>query len=314
MKINNSKIALPILLTDGGLETTLIFENGIDLPHFACFQMLDQPQQAQILKDYFRPYLDIAHKQNTGFVLESPTWRANKNWGYKLGYTDDELGDLRRRSIEQLQELKAEYADKISPIIISGNIGPGSDGYVVTSAMTTQESRDYHDPEVEGFKKAGADQVTALTINYMEEGYGIVLSAMEHNIDVIVSFTVETDGKLPDGENLGDVIEFIDSQTKNYPSYYMINCAHPSHFMETVINGGRWTERIRGIRANASCKSHAELDESTELDAGNRVELAGYYKELLNHLPNLQVFGGCCGTDHSHIETICESVLTRDQL
>ena len=121
---------------------------------------------------------------------------------------------------------------------------------------------------------------------------------------VAISFTVETDGRLPTGQALGDAIAQVDAATASYPAYYMLNCAHPSHFEETLAALGPRVGRIRGLRANASAKSHAELNESTELDAGDPEELGRAHARLKESHPQLNVFGGCCGTDARHVGTI----------
>ena len=150
--------------------------------------------------------------------------------------------------------------------------------------------------------------LTAMTMNYADEALGIVLSAKSKRIPVVISFTTETDGRLPSGESLKEAIERIDRETGDYVLYYMINCAHPEHFHALFDAPETWQKRIVGVRANASCKSHAELDASTELDPGDKEELAKRYKNLKGKLPHLRVFGGCCGTDHSHIEHICREM------
>jgi len=297
-----------MILTDGGLETTLIFQNGIDLPHFAAFDLINKPQYKKVLSSYYKKYMNLAVKNNTGFIMESPTWRANPDWGYKLGYSEKELVMVNKQAIADMQALSLEYSPQIETILISGCIGPRGDGYTVKDAMTAAEAATYHNDQIIAFKEAGADLTSAFTMNYINEGLGISLAAKKNRMLVVISFTVETNGNLPSGESLKSAIESIDKQTKNYPLYYMINCAHPSHFIHELEKKGAWKERIMGIRANASCKSHTELDESTEIDSGDIINLANWHKILKQQLPNLKVYGGCCGTDHSHIEAISDKV------
>lgn len=295
-------------LTDGGLETTLVYHFNIDLPHFAAFDLLDKPHYQLLLQAYYRQYLNLARQYRTGFILESATWRANLDWGYKMGYSPSELIDINDLAIRQLQKLRHEYRQEIPEILVSGCIGPRRDGYLVVETMSAQEAEDYHALQIHAFKQAGADMTTAMTINYSDEGLGIARAARAWNIPVIISFTVETDGHLPSGEALSEAILRIDAETDAYPRYYMINCAHPSHFFHQLKVGGAWLLRLGGIRANASCRSHAELDAATELDTGNHRELADWYRKLKAQCPNLQTFGGCCGTDAAHIEMISEAL------
>ncbi len=152
------------------------------------------------------------------------------------------------------------------------------------------------------------DLVSAYTINYEEEAIGIVKAAKSAEVPVVIGFTVETDGKLPTGQSLGKAITAVDEATNNGPAYYMINCAHPTHFKDILEVDEPWVKRIRAIRANASTKSHAELDEAVDLDEGNPLDFGTRCGELKKISPNINIFGGCCGTDHRHVEEICKAV------
>lgn len=298
-----------LFLTDGGLETTLIFHDGLELPHFAAFPLLRTPEGRAALRKYFSTYAELAERLNVGLILESPTWRCNPDWGKRLGYEGDDLAELNREAIGLLEEVRSEYATHQSPVVISGCLGPRGDGYVPGSAMSAQQAEEYHRPQVESFAGTAADMACAITINYVEEAVGIALAARQAGMPVAISFTVETDGNLPTQQTLQAAIEQVDGATSAYPAYYMINCAHPSHFEAVLRTGESWVARIRGLRANASRMSHAELDEATELDAGDPVRLGGEYAELKRRLPQLNVMGGCCGTDDRHIEQIATACL-----
>lgn len=291
-------------LTDGGLETTLVFHDGIELPCFAAFDLLKDETGYERLRHYFENYVTIARNKGLGFVLEAPTWRANADWGAKLGYNAATLAEANRQAIVLLRELRAEYEAPVSPMVISGNLGPRGDGYQANTRMDAEEARAYHAPQVETFADTDADMVSAFTLNYVEEAIGIIQAARDAAVPVAISFTVETDGCLPSGDKLAEAIARTDQETDGYAAYYMINCAHPTHFAHVLREDGAWRERIRGLRANASKRSHAELDESTDLDAGNAEELGQHYREVRALLPNLTVLGGCCGTDHQHVGAI----------
>ncbi len=295
-----------IFLTDGGIETTLIFHEGLELPDFAAFHLLRDKEGYEALRKYFRTYAALARNYEVGFILESPTWRANPDWGMNLDYSEKELADVNRKAIDLLKEIRNEFEDEKTKMVISGCIGPRGDGYNPTNVMSAEEARQYHIEQISTFSETDADMVTAITMNYVEEAIGITKAAKSVGMPVVISFTVETDGKLPTGQTLKDAIESVDEATSNTPAYYMINCAHPAHFESVLIADEPWLERIRGIRANASTKSHAELNDSEELDEGNPVELGRQHRELLSKLKNLNVLGGCCGTDHRHVEEICK--------
>lgn len=295
-------------ITDGGLETTLIFHHGYDLPAFAAFDLFKQSSGYETLRNYFTDYATIAKTHQTGYILESPTWRASRDWGQKIGYSPKDLKDINRLSIAMLEDIRTQWEDEGTPMVISGNIGPRGDGYTVADKMTAREAQQYHSEQINTFSKTEADLVSAFTINYVEEAIGITLAAQDAGMPVVISFTVETDGRLPSGQSLGEAITTVDKTTAKGPAYYMINCAHPTHFENTLAAGAFWMKRVRAIRANASAKSHAELDEATELDAGNPYELGQNYADLRACWPQLNIFGGCCGTDHRHVASICRAV------
>jgi S-methylmethionine-dependent homocysteine/selenocysteine methylase len=296
-------------ITDGGMETTLIFHEGLELPDFAAFVLLDDEQGREALRAYFRPYIDIARERGVGIVLDTPTWRANADWGEGLGYSAAALADVNRRGVTLLEELRTESGPE-PPIVIAGCIGPRGDGYRADALMSADEAQQYHTAQVSTFKGTEADLISALTLTYADEAVGIVRAAQAAQVPVAISFTVETDGRLPSGEGLRDSVEAVDEQTDGAAAYFMINCAHPTHFAHVLEDAGPWLDRIHGVRANASTKSHAELDEAEELDEGDPADLAVRYRELREHMPNLNVVGGCCGTDHRHIGEISAVVVS----
>jgi len=302
------QLSSSLFLTDGGLETTLLFHDGIDLPYFAAFDLLKSKEGIERLRQYFLRYVNIARQRGMGFVLEAPTWRASADWAEKLGYDATTLADANRTAIGLLLEIRQAYETAQTPLVISGNIGPRGDGYVVEQRMSVDQARDYHLAQIATFADSDADLVSAFTLNYVEEAIGIVEAARQQSIPVVISFTVETNGQLPSGESLAQAINRTDEATNGYVAYYMVNCAHPTHFDHALNGQHAWCERIGGVRANASIRSHAELDACVDLDSGNPLELGRQYQQLLTMLPNLNVVGGCCGTDHRHIEAICQAV------
>jgi S-methylmethionine-dependent homocysteine/selenocysteine methylase len=293
-----------LFLTDGGIETTLIFHRGLELPLFAAFDLLKDDEGTEALRRYYEPYAALAKEGGLGFVLESPTWRASPRWASELGYSDEELDALNRKAIALMEELRDLGDDGEAPIVISGCIGPQDDGYSPATKLSAAEARDYHATQIGTFRETAADMVTAVTMTYVDEAVGIARAAAEAGLPSVISFTLKTDGKLPSGQALGEAIEQVDEETGSAPAYYMINCAHPTHFERVLETGAPWVERIRGLRANASTKSHAELDEAAELDEGDPADLGARYAALRSRLPKLNVLGGCCGTDHRHVAEI----------
>jgi len=295
-----------LFVTDGGMETTLIYRDGFELPVFASFVLLDEEAGRAALTRYYDSYAALAAELGLGIVLDTPTWRASSGWGERLGYDDGRLANANRRGVALLQELRERRGDE-PPILVSGCVGPKGDGYAIEETLTAEEAQRYHAPQVGLLADEGVDLVSALTLTYAGEAVGIARAAKEHGVPVVISFTVETDGRLPSGEAVDDAIGHVDAET-DAVAYYMINCAHPTHFVDAIDQGADHVGRIAGIRANASRKSHAELDASDELDAGDPDELAERYRELANLMPQLAVVGGCCGTDERHIGAIARAV------
>lgn len=291
-----------LFLTDGGLETTLIFHEGLTLPSFAAFDLLKDDAGIAVLRRYFDRYAAIAREQGTGLLLETPTWRANPDWGTKLGYDAPALAEANRRAVGLVLEMRSGFGR--APLVISGNLGPRGDGYQAVARMSAAEAEAYHAPQIRVFAETDADMIAAFTMTYAEEAIGIVRAGTAAGMPVAISFTTETDGRLPSGEALDQAIVRTDDATGGAAAYYMINCVHPTHLASAIERGGAWRERVRGLRANASSRSHAELDESTDLDAGDPDELGRQYAELRAAFPRLSVVGGCCGTDHRHVEAI----------
>jgi S-methylmethionine-dependent homocysteine/selenocysteine methylase len=289
-------------ITDGGLETTLIFHQGLDLPDFAAFTLLGDEAGEAALRRYFESYLAIARDQGTGIVLDSATWRANPDWAERLGYSPDRLAEANRRAVALVEGLREPGV----PTVLNGVVGPRGDGYVVGETMSAGDAEAYHAEQIGTFATTAVDMVSAITMTYVDEAIGIARAAGAAGLPAVISFTVETDGRLPSGQPLREAIEQTDAETGSSPAYYMVNCAHPTHFAGVLEDGG-WLERIGGLRANASTMSHAELDEATELDEGDPEQLAADHRALRDRLPNVAVLGGCCGTDDRHVGAIARA-------
>ncbi|SEH57591.1 homocysteine S-methyltransferase [Rhizobium tibeticum] len=270
--------------------------------------MLASEEGRDRLQAYYRRYLDIARKHGAGFILDTPTWRANPDWAGKLGYTREALHAANVGSVSLLAGLRGRYEQPGQPIVISGAIGPRGDGYKAGN-MDATEAEDYHSVQIGSFAESDADMVTAFTLTNIDEAIGVARAAAARGVPCAISFTVETDGRLVTGRSMQEAIETTDAATGGSPAYYMINCAHPTHFAEAFDPKANWTERIRGLRANASRMSHADLDESETLDAGDPVDLAQHYRQLMSSMPQVRIVGGCCGTDHRHVAAICAACL-----
>jgi S-methylmethionine-dependent homocysteine/selenocysteine methylase len=291
--------ALPGYVTDGGLETDLIFHHGVELAEFAAFPLLVDPKGRDLLASYYAAYAGIASAAGAGLFLETPTWRANHDWGARLGVGADGLAEANADAVHFVAALAEQFSDDVADVVLAGLVGPRGDGYVAGEAVDEWEARDYHRPQVQVFADEGADLVTALTLTTVGEAVGIVLAAREAGLPVSVGFTVETDGRLPDGTALQAAVEAVDGVAP--PDWFVVNCAHPSHVAAALTDAGPWLQRIGGTRVNASALSHAELDDAEELDEGDPEALARDQAALAGSLPGLRVVGGCCGTDARHV-------------
>ena len=294
-------------LADGGIDTDLIFNHGIQIPGFAAHTLLADEAGRRALAGYFRPYLALAEEMDAGFVLGSQTWKAHPHWAAGPATDDQELRRINRQAIAFVAALRDEFAGNRRPIVLSGLVGPRGDGYAPGAAITAEEAEEYHARQVGWLAETEVDMVKAATFGRAEEAVGVVRAAGASGLPVVVSFTVETDGSLPSGRPLGEAIQAVDEATSAAAAYFMVNCAHPDHFFH-LLGDTPWARRIRGIRCNASRRSHAELDESSSLDAGDPAELAARYVELRRRMPWLTVFGGCCGTDLRHVTAIARAL------
>lgn len=296
-----------LFLTDGGIETSMVVHEGLDLTDFAVFPLLASSEGRAALCRYYRLYGEIARRHGAGLILESATWRASADWGARLAFTPDTLRQANREAIRLLEGVRDEFEVAATQVVISACVGPRRDGFDLAAAMTEGEAEAYHEEQIGTLASTAADMVGALTLTNAEEAVGISRAAARAGMPVAISFTVETDGRLASGQTLQRAIERVDDATAAYPCYYMINCAHPAHFATMLAAGEPWAARIRGLRANASRLSHAQLAAAPEPDAGDPQELGLAYAGLKGRLPQLNVLGGCCGTDNRHIEHIASA-------
>ncbi len=296
-----------LFLTDAGLETDLIFNKGIEIREFAAHTLLPDPKGREAVADYLRKFLALARDRDAGFILDSQTWKAHPHWAADLGESEAELRDANHDAIAFIAGLRAEFSGNRKPIVLNGVIGPCGDAYAPEQAVAAQEAEDYYAKQIGWLAETEVDMVTALTFTQSNEAIGLVRAAQAAAMPAVVSFTVETDGRLPTGQPLSEAIDAVDTEARGGPAYYMVNCAHPDHFAGQ-LGGERWSERIRGLRCNASRMSHAELDCCETLDDGDPHELARQYREITAQMPWLNVFGGCCGSDLRHVERIAEAI------
>ncbi len=296
-----------LFLADAGIETDLIFNHGVEIREFASHTLLPNPTSREIVANYFRGFLSLAKNFDAGFILDSQTWKAHLHWAEDLGTTEQELCLANKDSIAFIAELRDEYSTNNKPIVLNGVIGPRGDAYAPESRVAAVEAEEYHAKQIAWLAETEVDMVTATTFTQSDEAIGVVQAARSADLPIVISFTVENDGRLPTGQPLDEAINAVDDATNAAAAYFMVNCAHPDHFFD-VLDDSDWARRIRGLRCNASRLNHAELDECEVLDDGDPEELANQYKSIAASMPWLNVFGGCCGSDLRHVAEIAKAV------
>ena len=296
-------------LTDGGMETWLFFQQGFEAPEFAAITLANDPSAKDALRTYFDGFLAMAEAADTGFVLDTSTWRGCVEWAPALQMSADELLSLSRDATRFAADIGDAWSGRVPGIVLNGVVGPAGDGYAPQDLPGVEEAYTMHRPQIHVLAESGVDCISAITMTNTAEAIGIAKASVAESLPVVISFTLETDGCLPTGETLREAIETVDRETNAAPAYYMVNCAHPDHFRDALRRNAGWVSRIGGVRANASRLSHAELDEAVELDQGDPAEFGQLHEELARLLPELRVVGGCCGTDHRHVESAARHLL-----
>lgn len=288
-----------------GMETDLIFNKGYELPEFAAFPMIDNPDGRERLEGYYEELIKIGRDTNVGIILNTPTWMANPDRAIGVGYGADDLPRVTHDAVALARGVAQKHDDVAT--LVSVQIGPQGDGYKPGIAAI-DASAAYHAPQIMAAKTSDADLVSAYTLGSTGEAIGISIAANRIGVPALISYTVETDGKLADGTSLAEAVLALSEQAK--PAAIMVNCAHPDH-ISNGLDGGAWEAKLSGIIANASRQSHAELDECEVLDDGDPEELSLQLAELKKAHSGLTVFGGCCGTDLRHLRATAELLGSR---
>lgn len=296
-----------IYLTEGGIETYIMYKKGFELQNFSLFHLLNDDVAAAEIKEYLRKVMAVAERNDVGLIMCGPLYRASRDWGDLLGYSTEELAAVNHRCIEMFEELASESKLARDRILFSGVVGPRGDAYNLNTSITADEAEAYHSEQIATLDRAGADFITGLTLNSAEEAIGIARAAKAVGIPVVISFTLDKQGELRPGQTLRKAIAHVDDATESAPAYYMINCTHPIDFAP-AFEPGDWTKRLGGIRPNASSLAKGVLCKLGHLEEGDPAELGQQMAELARRYPHLSVWGGCCGTDDAHLDEICRSV------
>ena len=295
-------------LSEGGTETEFMYKHGFELPHFAMFPLLDNPQALSKMREMFRSYLEVAAKHKICALMGGLDYRASPDWGELLGYSPAGLADANLQAIEFLREIAGEYSSQIPEILIQGLIGPRGDAYERNETITENEAEDYHAVQLETMKKADVDLAFAMTFNNISESVGVARAAAKIGVPLGISLTLDSTSKLSSGKSLVEAITTIDDETDQSPEFYAINCSHPFEF-EPAIEPGDWVKRIRAVRPNASKMDKIALCQIGHLEDGDPVELGVLCGDLARRYPHMDIWGGCCGTWDNHLNEIAKNVL-----
>lgn len=302
-----------IYLSEGGVETEILYKYGFELPQFAVFPLLNNPEALSKLKGMYRNYLDVVAKHGMNALIGGLDYRASPDWGDLLGYSPEGLSEANHKSIAFLKEVANEYVSDIPEILIQGCIGPRGDAYDRSQSITADEAEDYHSIQLTTLKEANVDLALAITFNNIPESIGVARAAEKVGVPIAISLSLDSTSKLNTGPSLKEAITTIDTETDQAPEFYSINCSHPIEY-EPAIESGNWIKRVRGVRPNASKMEKIALCKIGHLEEGDPVELGELCGDLARRYPHMDIWGGCCGTWDIHLDEIAKNVLAAQEL
>jgi S-methylmethionine-dependent homocysteine/selenocysteine methylase len=285
-----------------------MYKWGFELPQFAMFPLLENPNAVSAMRGMYHRYLDVAAKHGVCALMGGLDYRASPDWGELLGYSPEGLAEANHQSIAFLRELAAEYTSDIPKILIQGYIGPRGDAYEQNKTISENEAEDYHAVQLATLKESDVDLALAITFNNIPESIGVARAAARIGVPLGISLILDSTSKLNSGPSLAEAIETIDAETNQSPEFYSINCSHPTEY-EPALEIGDWIKRVRGVRPNASMKEKIALCQLGHLEEGDPVELGQLLGGLARRYPHMDIWGGCCGTGDVHLNEIAKNVL-----
>ena len=294
-------------LTEGGIETEIMYKYGFELPHFAMFPLLDNPEALTAMKGIWQRSLRAAADNGFNAIMNGVDYRASPDWGALLGYTPDGLASMQMRAIDFLRDVARDFEQDIDTIIISGTIGPRGDAYSRNETITADVAEEYHSVQLATLKKAGVDMAWAMTFNNIPEAVGTIRAAENTGIPIAMGLSLDSSSRLNSGPSMAEAVPEIDAQTNSAAAFFGLNCSHPLEF-EPALDGGEWMKRLRSIRPNASPMDKIALCKIGHLEDGDPDELAQQMLDVARRMPHMDIFGGCCGTDERHLSKIAATV------
>jgi homocysteine S-methyltransferase len=298
-----------IYLAEGGQETEIMYRHGHDLPEFAMYPLLENPEAVADLKQMYARVLDIAAECGFAAMICGLDYRASPDWGEKLGYSRSGLAEALEASIAFLRDVAEPYQGQIDRILIGGSIGPRGDAYSLNRTITADEAEDYHGFQLEVLQRVGVDFASAMTFNNVAEAIGVSRAAARVGLPLSMGFVLDNNHRLKSGASLREAVEAVDAEAGNAkPDFYGINCSHPLEF-EPALESGDWILRLRSLRPNASARDKMDLCKIGHLEEGDPVDLGHRMGALAKRLPHVDIFGGCCGTWDKHLCEIARNVI-----
>lgn len=295
------------ILMEGALGERLKREYGIySNSIIALAEHIYDTESCRILLSLFQQYINIAEKYSLPIMITTPTRRANEERIFNSSFKDK---NVIQDNVEKLFDLKSKSN---AQVFVGGLMGCKGNAYSTKEVLSIDQAVEFHSWQADLFAKANVDFLFAGIMPALPEAIGIAKAMEQTNIPYIISFMIRKDGKLLDGTTINDAISAIDSTTTRNPLCYMTNCVHPDVLHCALSHNFNETETVKirfmGIQANTSSLSPEELDNSCELKSSDCNALADSMIKLYNDF-DLKIFGGCCGTDNTHIEEIAKRLL-----
>jgi S-methylmethionine-dependent homocysteine/selenocysteine methylase len=298
------------ILTEGAVIERLKRNPSIDLdPHILHAGLIYDDRGRSALERIYRGYIEIGIKYNLPFLVSAPTWRANPERIKASKFHHRK--SLNADCVRFIQSLRKTYKDGSKGIYIGGLMACHGDAYRPEETLSVMDAANFHKSQAAMLAESEVDFILAATLPAVSEARGMAAALSDFKIPYILSFVIRPDGTILDGTPLHQAFDQIDAAIQHPPFFYLINCVHPSVFSHAlkseVVLSNSVLKRLWGLQANTSAKSPEELDGLSELDGS---EPRSFARELLAlyHTFGIKIIGGCCGTDHHHIEAIAEEI------
>ena len=294
------------ILTEGAMVERIRRHPAVRLdPDIAHAGLIYSAEGRKTLGDIYRQYLSIGQRHNLPMLTLAPTWRANPERTARAGCGP--VDKLNSDCVEFLKEICTEFGAYQERLYVAGLLGCRHDAYKPAEALNADAAEQFHAPQVKALAASRVDFIKAATLPAVSEALGIARAIAQTGIPCVLSFVIRPDGNVLDGTPLQKAVAQIDNETDQAPIFYMVNCVHPSVFMEAMStetgSDGNLSERVIGFQGNTSSKSPEELDNLPYLDTTAPEPFAELMLRIHRTL-GTRILGGCCGTDNRHVEMV----------